>query len=328
MIITHACLEILDLRTSSYKFSDTELDFSKDLTHEYVEKIIEKVNKNSSKRIGTFHEDSKIKNLVKTYDSANFVSFSKDIAKIFLDTLKAAGILESSDLLVVEYREDSNTFLGLILLENQEGITHESLLSDGQISNTITKNVYILPTSGLRINTFLLISLPDLNFYSVEKFREIDGIKKKVLEESIVNATFHPSTNEVYKAIKDEAKKISEESGEDAIQTLSNVKNYIYNHAANDEIDIKDLADNLFTNETNKKDFKEHLALRGVSLNEPLEYNLVENKVKNQKIKTDTGIELIVPSEFFKDNNNLEIITNPDGTMTIQIKNFTKIIGR
>jgi nucleoid-associated protein YejK len=328
MIITHACLEILDLRTSTHQFSDFELDFTKDLTHEYVSKIIEKVNKNCSKRAGSFHEDSKLKQVLKTYDSNHFIGFSKNVAKVFLESLKEAGILESSDLLVVEYREDSNTMLGLILLENQEGITHESIASDGKVNNEITKNVYILPTSGLRINTFLLVSIPDLNFYSVEKLREIDGVKKKVLEESIVNATFHPSTNEVLKAIKEEAKKISEEAGNDSIQALSTVKNYIYNHGADDEIDIKDLADTLFTDESNKKDFKEHLALRGVSLNEPLEYNLVENKVKNQKIKTDTGIELIVPSEFFKDNNNLEIIQNDDGTMTIQIKNFTKIIGR
>lgn len=327
MIIAHACLEILDLRTSTHKYSETELDFTRDLTSEYVTKIIEKVNKNPNKRVGSFNDESKLKKCLLEYDPKNFIESSKKIADVFLDILNKNGIKTCQDLLVCEYRVEDLTYLGLILLENIEAITHENIMINNLESNQFTKNVYILPESVMKINTFMIISLPDLNFYSCEKLKEIEGNKRKVIEESI-DAKYHPSTNEIMKSIKDEAKRISEETGIDYLETMSNVNSFIFQKTSDNNINIKDLADAAFTDESIKKEFKANLSLKGVSEAEPIEYELISEKVKNQKIKTDTGIELIIPQEFFKDNSNVEIKNNPDGTMSIEIKNFTKLISR
>ncbi len=327
MIIAHACLEILDLRTSTHKYSETELDFTRDLTSEYVTKIIEKVNKNPNKRVGSFNDESLLKKCLLEYDPNNFIESSKKIADVFLNILNKNGIKTCQDLLICEYRVEDLTYLGLILLENIEAITHENIMINNLESNQFTKNVYILPESVMKINTFMIISLPDLNFYSCEKLKEIEGSKRKVIEESI-DAKYHPSTNEIMKSIKDEAKRISEETGIDYLETMSNVNSFIFQKTSDNNINIKDLADAAFTDESIKKEFKANLSLKGVSEAEPIEYDLVSEKVKNQKIKTDTGIELIIPQEFFKDNSNVEIKNNPDGTMSIEIKNFTKLISR
>ncbi len=327
MIIVHACLEILDLRTGLHRYSNTELDFTRDLTSEYVTKIIDKVNKNPNKRVGSFNDESVLKKCLLEYDSANFIESSKRIADVFLNILNKNGIKSCNDLLICEYRVDDATFLGLILLENIEAITHENIMINNLESNQFTKNVYILPESLMKINTFMIISLPDLNFYSCEKLKEIEGNKRKVIEESI-DAKYHPSTKEIIKTIKDEVKRINEETGIDYLETMSNVNDFIFQKTSDNNINISELADATFTDEAIKKEFKANLSLKGVSEAEPIEYDLVSKKVRNQKIKTDTGIELIIPQEFFKDNSNVEIKSNPDGTMSIEIKNFTKIISR
>lgn len=327
MIITHAALELLDMSKGVHKYSDAELDFSKDLTNEYVKKVIDKVNQNTNKRVGKFLDDSLIKKALLNYDPKNFINFSKEISDIFLECLKKSGITDSSDLLVVEYRIDENTFLGLIVLDNLEAITHNTVTIDNVESNQFTKNMYVLPTSSLKINTFLLISLPDLNFYACEKFKVVEGEKKKIFEEAI-NASYHPSTSEIIRNIKQETKRISEETGTNYLENLSNVNNYIFQQTSDNNINIKELADIAFKDEESKKEFKANLSMKGINEVEPIEYNLISNKVRNQKIKTDTGIELIIPQEFFRDNNNVEIKNNEDGTMSIEIKNFTKLISR
>jgi hypothetical protein len=40
---------------------------------------------------------------------------------------------------------------------------------------------------------------------------------------------------------------------------------------------------------------------------------------KNHKIRTDTGIEMIIPAEHLKNNLYVEFINNPDGTISIEM---------
>ncbi|MCR5786726.1 MAG: nucleoid-associated protein [Acholeplasmatales bacterium] len=327
MIIAHACLEILDFRNSTFKFSDSELDFTKDLPVDYVRSIVEKIEKNSSKRVGTFNADSPIASLLKTYDSTNtnFVQFSHDISVLFSDALKKSGVLESKDLLTIEYRKDAGVYLAFVLLDNGEAITHE--IFEGN-SIQFTKNISILPQTSTKINTFMIVSIPDLNFYSCEKFREIDGIKHKVIEEEVVKATFLPSTNEIFTAVKQVASKLSDESGNDKNEIIANVKSYIENNSDKDTLDVSDLCDKVFDDKNVSNTMKDNLAKRGVTDVLPYEYHLTENKVKNAKIKCDNGVEIVVPNSYLQNNDNVEIRTNSDGTMTIEIKNITKFSAR
>lgn len=48
---------------------------------------------------------------------------------------------------------------------------------------------------------------------------------------------------------------------------------------------------------------------------------------KSHKIKTDTGIELIVPSDFFNNTDYIEFVSNDDGTISINIKKVGQIIN-
>lgn len=49
---------------------------------------------------------------------------------------------------------------------------------------------------------------------------------------------------------------------------------------------------------------------------------------RSHKIKTDTGIEITVPSDFFNNPEYIEFISNEDGTISIAIKNVGQIINR
>jgi len=42
-------------------------------------------------------------------------------------------------------------------------------------------------------------------------------------------------------------------------------------------------------------------------------------------LKTDTGIEISIPLDQYRDGNAVEFINNPDGTVSILIKNVNRI---
>ncbi len=51
-------------------------------------------------------------------------------------------------------------------------------------------------------------------------------------------------------------------------------------------------------------------------------------KFEKQYLKTDTGIEINIPMEQYQDINQVEFITNPDGTISVLIKNINRISAR
>ena len=54
----------------------------------------------------------------------------------------------------------------------------------------------------------------------------------------------------------------------------------------------------------------------------------IVNKFNSQKLKTDTGIEIKLPTHLFKDPDFIEIVNEPNGTISIVLKNISEIINK
>jgi hypothetical protein len=97
----------------------------------------------------------------------------------------------------------------------------------------------------------------------------------------------------------------------------------------NTAVDIDNLAKGLFRDSFEiQKEYAENVRKAGVSTGITMEDAYVEKHFRTQKIKTDTGIELNFPSEMFNNKDMMEFINNPDGTISILIKNVNKIINK
>ena len=51
-------------------------------------------------------------------------------------------------------------------------------------------------------------------------------------------------------------------------------------------------------------------------------------KFGKQNLVTDTGIEIRIPMDQYQNKNRVEFITNPDGTISVLIKNVGSITSR
>ena len=52
------------------------------------------------------------------------------------------------------------------------------------------------------------------------------------------------------------------------------------------------------------------------------------NSVKTQKIKTDTGIELIITVDYYRNKDYFEFTTDESGKISIRLKNIGEIINK
>ena len=54
----------------------------------------------------------------------------------------------------------------------------------------------------------------------------------------------------------------------------------------------------------------------------------VAKKYTSHKLKTNTGIEIKLPTEMLSDPSKVEFINNPDGTTEVRIKNIGTLINK
>ena len=61
----------------------------------------------------------------------------------------------------------------------------------------------------------------------------------------------------------------------------------------------------------------------------PVERAVVERApVRNHKIRTDTGIEISFPAEMLKNSEYVEFVNEPNGLITLSLKNIGSIENR
>ncbi len=98
-------------------------------------------------------------------------------------------------------------------------------------------------------------------------------------------------------------------------------------------IDVSEVAQKVFKdNITAQLSFQEEVRLKqGFVPEAPMMRDvreISEKKFGKQKLKLSNGIELIVPLDVYRDPNLIEFINNPDGTISVTIKNVEEVINR
>ena len=83
----------------------------------------------------------------------------------------------------------------------------------------------------------------------------------------------------------------------------------------------KFLARKAFLEELTEKLEKYHLEKEVIR---PKSENTIK-KFRKQHLTTDTGIEITIPMEEYKNPDRVEFLTNPDGTVSVLIKNIGRL---
>ena len=92
------------------------------------------------------------------------------------------------------------------------------------------------------------------------------------------------------------------------------------------DIDMKEIAEEVFY-QTPEAKLAYVAEIENQGIEKPVQNsNWVKMPLKKtQKIKTDTGIEITIPLDYYNNKDYIEVINMPDGRLAIQIKNIGNI---
>jgi len=319
IIVTNASLNIIDTNGIMPIISQAQLDV-------HDSDIFDFIYKHSIKIL----EDTSLKNAIFTSNCFNsilegrdFLEQSSIIANRLYDIMTKQPAIPMADLLVCTMTIEDVPHLALLKLNYKIGFTH---YVNGQ-SVQLIKHQTILPSEGQKIDEAAFINLIDLSVKVLERKYEIDGENREYFSEIFLECDTERSKKEVMKVISSVTKKVTKEIGDVDFKVSAKLKETMHEMAERNEfVDIEELANTVFLgSEASKITYISELKKAGVEPRIQLDEDELPKLIKSHKFKTDKGIELKLPIKLWEDKSAIEFINNPDGTVSILIKNITNL---
>lgn len=326
--LKQAILHIIDRETGTPVFSEKELD----LTTEYIRMYLtSKINRLSTAQTKTGILASESVFVEKLRGIPNdFVQKSQQLAQHWYEIYSGSEDAPSADLLFVLYEVDTVIHLAMIKLNYKESYTHYVEYEENAVYNKFIINRAILPAKAQKPDEGITINLDTLAYELLEKRYEFSGEKCWYFSEKVIESQPAPSIEENMKEIKKAVKRVGKKFNEDEFELMASVKEAVYESIEETgTINNEQIAEVVF---------KENISARMAYQDEVSESKFVDNtppvreareisekKFGKQKLKMSNGIELIVPLEVYRNADLIEFVNNPDGTVSIMLKNIEKI---
>lgn len=357
MTINHAILHVFDFVSAVDAIASEELDFTDKAAKSaksFVEKTVRHAATSIDNKHGVFFEDSPFADELQAYARGErpFVEFSQQIADFMGSELGRADKQVSTDLLVVDYQDDpddapldgedlteaqaaalcqarSRRCFGILLLESKQSFMHEVGRGAGA-RNDIVRRYAVLPNPSQKLSSYAIVDLASGKILLQDKERSIAGEKRALLADGLLQCSVNASEKEKFAEVEDVVEAVAEEFGANSAVAAAKAKAYAVENAdANDDFDLRELGRAAFDDDPHLQDrFGEAAAERDLPERVSIDRGTVKRVAKSHKIRTDTGIEITFPAEYSRNPDFIEFVNEPNGLISIELKNIGSIENR
>lgn len=326
-------VHILDSTVGMPVLSDTELECGSDFG-DFVKEHIYKIVSGDDIKTCHFHEEeSLVYKILSELREDNFVEVSQRISEHLFTIMNQNIDIPQADFLVCRFVADEISYLALLKMNYKSSYTHHTDSDAFGNTNDIIKFKAILPTESQRLSEAAIINLEDSSIWLIEKKYDVNGVKTNYFSTLFLECSGSLSSKSqlaiVTKAIDSVQKKYYDEDEQYEVQM--DTKQIIHTKLEEDGcLHVPEIIDEVFRE---KPEFKEevHEKLEKYHMEEaqitPQNATTMQ-KYEKQCLSTDTGVEIKIPMEQYRNGDSIEFITNEDGSISILIKNVGHITSR
>ena len=327
--VKKAILHILDSTSAMPVFSQRELDRQDEEIENFITAHVTKIYSDMGIKETKFLENSKIRQIIEN-DFDDFKELSIKISNKLFSIMKAQADIPSADLLVAYVDIDGEACLAVIKYNYKKGYTHFVEYDDSGVSNKLMVHSVILASESQTVSEAALIMLDNNKVYVLEKPFLIDGEKEMYFSKLFLNTTSGLSKKESVQTLNEKALEIAEKYYDDDFMKAADLKEAIFEDLSESrEINLNNVAEKVFGDDQKAKaEYLDNLKYAGVKETIGFEKSNPEKSYSKQKIRTDSGIEINIPMELYRNKDTVEFVNNPNGTISIIIKQIMKITGK
>ena len=324
IIIHQAILHVLDTTLDAPVLSGGGMELTAEKTA-YLQNHIEKLLASDEIRQCRPLPDSAFRNELE--HNQDFIDLSCRIAGVLFDYMPAHTTIPGADLAVVDFTRDGAPWLGILKLNYQNGYTHYTETVEGAPVNSIIQQRACLPTQSGKVEEGALVNLTDYSMRLLEKKYDIDGHKEFYLSSVVFQYTQAEPEKKKLQAIQEAAAQAVKDAYEDEPHADAQVAMLIANQAADN--------DNQVSVEQVRQQLAEEYPLAAVPFDDYVEKSEVLEeaaapvtvtparirRMESRSIRTANGIEVKIPTELLNSDSELEFLHDPDGSVSLLIKN-------
>lgn len=324
IIIHQAILHVLDTTLDAPVLSGGGMELTAEKTA-YLQNHIEKLLASDEIRQCRPLPDSAFRNELE--HNQDFIDLSCRIAGVLFDYMHAHTTIPGADLAVVDFTRDGAPWLGILKLNYKNGYTHYTETVEGAPINSIIQQRACLPTQSGKVEEGALVNLTDYSMRLLEKKYDIDGHKEFYLSSVVFQYTQAEPEKKKLQAIQEAAAQAVKDAYEDEPHADAQVAMLIANQAADN--------DNQVSVEQVRQQLAEEYPLAAVPFDDYVEKSEVLEeaaapvtvtparirRMESRSIRTANGIEVRIPTELLNSDSELEFLHDPDGSVSLLIKN-------
>lgn len=331
IIIRTAIVHILDSTIGMPVFSDQLLELGPDL-NDFLRGHIYKIVISDDKKNCCFNdEEGTLYQCIKNFTEDNMIAASQEMAGFLYTIMNQNITIPPGDFFAVTYQTGSTPYLALLKMNYKETYIHYAYSQEGMNYNDIIKQKVTLPSEGARLSEAVLINLQDFSLQLVERKYEINGVKANYLSTMFLQCDTELSQKTKLNIITKAVEQVQEKYFGNDFDKAMEVKSVIHEEYTNQgAINVENISEKLFgQQEEIKEEFSEKLKKYNLETEEVKPVNKqTTKKFEKQYLTTDTGIEINIPMDQYNDKDNIEFINNPDGTISVWIKNISSITSK
>ena len=324
IIIHQAILHVLDTTLDAPVLSGGGMELTAEKTA-YLQNHIEKLLASDEIRQCRPLPDSAFRNELE--HNQDFIDLSCRIAGVLFDYMHAHTTIPGADLAVVNFTRDGAPWLGILKLNYKNGYTHYTETVEGAPVNSIIQQRACLPTQSGKVEEGALVNLTDYSMRLLEKKYDIDGHKEFYLSSVVFQYTQAEPEKKKLQAIQEAAAQAVKDAYEDEPHADAQVAMLIANQATDN--------DNQVSVEQVRQQLAEEYPLAAVPFDDYVEKSEVLEeaaapvtvtparirRMESRSIRTANGIEVKIPTELLNSDSELEFLHDPDGSVSLLIKN-------
>lgn len=328
--INKLIVHILDNTVGMPVLSDIEHTLEADVENfliKHISKLFKDIN---TKKVFFKDAESDIKRKC-TYMSSNsddFINITQEISTQLFDIMYKNPDIPAADVAFTIFKMDNVKYLAILKLNYKPSYIHFINENTDGRENRIIRQKTTLPSESQRIDEAVIVNLQDYSLFLKEKKYEIEGAKQFYLSTLLFNTTEVFSDKEKLDIINKASKKIVKKYYDGDYTKMAEIKNEIAESVEKSKsINLNEITNKVFPkNPDMKKSYIEEVNKSGIEDNAIRVSENAEKKVsKKHKIVTDNNIEISLPPAYLTNKETVEFLTNPDGSISIVLKNIKSI---
>jgi hypothetical protein len=331
IMIRNAIIHILDKSTGLPVLSDCLLEYDEEC-YGYIKNQVVKLLTSDDKRECQF--DQKLSGFYKAltqFQEEHLVEFSKQIADYFYQVMSDNEEIPGGDLLIATCQLHSDVYLAIIKLNYRKDFTHLTRSTKEGNANHMILHRALLPSASSRPTEAAIINLSDYTIYLTEKKYEIAGKKAFYLSELVLQCHTKISENDKMKLLTKTINQINKKYFEENFDKKMEIKDSVSEELISQEpVAVRELPKKLYAEYPNiQEEFQEKMEEYDIMTEEIHPENpKTVKKYEKQFLTTDSGIEINIPMEVYRDKQKIEFITDVDGSVQIVIKNIQQLFTK